>query len=318
MINQPEDIRNQKVLVSALDWGMGHTTRLISIVKKLHHQQNIIYFAGTPEQVSIITRECDAIIPLALKGYEIKLSGTRSTYLQLFLQSRKFLTAVKMEKKWVCAACKKYSIDLVISDNRYGFYSDDLPSVLISHQLNLQVPVLRGAANNILHKALKKFTNIWIPDFEDHKLSGKLSELTEIFPLKFIGPLCRFEKLDLPKKYHFVGIVSGPSPERNRFAQLLADFLVRQKKPCALVGSGLKLEGIDCFDHLNTQDLGNLIQSAHCVISRAGYTTIMELFTLQVNAILIPTPGQYEQEYLAKMIYSNIDFKTEKWLLENE
>lgn len=318
MIMQPENIRNQKVLVSALDWGMGHTTRLISIVKKLHLQQNIIYFAGTIEQAAIVTRECDAIVPLELNGYEIKLSSNRSTYLQLILQSRKFLSAVKAEKKWVTAICKKYEIDLVISDNRYGFYSDHLPSVLITHQLNLQVPLMRGAANRFLRAAVKKFTIIWIPDYDDHRLSGKLSDLEVKLPLKFIGPLCRFEKLDQLKKYYYVAIVSGPMPERNRFAKLLADFLVRQKKPCALVGSGSQFEGIDCFNHLNTDDLGILIQSAHWVISRAGYTTIMELYCLQVNAVLIPTPGQYEQEYLARLNYPKIVFKTEKWLLENE
>jgi len=56
------------------------------------------------------------------------------------------------------------------------------------------------------------------------------------------------------------------------------------------------------------------------VISRSGYTTIMDLAVLEKKAYFIPTPGQNEQEYLAKRLTKlgivpsckQADFKLEK------
>ena len=58
-------------------------------------------------------------------------------------------------------------------------------------------------------------------------------------------------------------------------------------------------KNITVFSHLPAAALEEKMKKASLVISRCGYSTVMDLATLQKKSILIPTPGQTEQEYLA-------------------
>ena len=53
------------------------------------------------------------------------------------------------------------------------------------------------------------------------------------------------------------------------------------------------------FNHLPAKMLNEEMQKASCIIARSGYSTVMDIAALGKKSILIPTPGQTEQEYLA-------------------
>lgn len=315
----PDKISAGRILISALDWGMGHTTRCISIMRQLITQKNEIYFAGNSDQLAFIRREFEDQVKLVhLDGYGVTLDSQKSAYWQLLNQFSKIKKAIDAENKFVKKIVEENKIEVVISDNRYGFFSAKAKNIFISHQLNLQLPFLKRFVNSQLKKWIEKFDCVWIPDDEKKSLCGDLVLVDFAAPKIFIGLLGRFRKQEIPIRFDFLGIVSGPEPERTRFSKLLADYLCKQNKRVALVGAKEIYNDICCFDNPSTQDLQGLINESACVISRAGYTTIMELILLEKNAILIPTPGQFEQEYLAKNVQSEfLSFISEKDLTQS-
>lgn len=303
----PDKINSSRVLISALDWGMGHTTRCISIIRNLINQQNQVYFAGNESQRRFIQREFGNDIKLIhLSGYDVTLDSQKSAYWQLFNQFSKIKKAIDAENKFAQTCVEENKIEIIISDNRYGFFSKQTKNIFISHQLNLQLPFLKRFVNKELKKWIEKFDIIWIPDDEKKSLCGDLVLVDFVTPKIFIGPLGRFKKQIVPIKFDLLGIVSGPEPERTRFSKLLSDYLGKLNKHAALVGSKEICQNITCFENPSTEELGALINESACIISRAGYTTIMELILLEKKAILIPTPGQFEQEYLAKNVQSDL------------
>lgn len=301
-----QNIQNKTVLVAALDWGMGHTTRCYSIVSGLLAQGNKVIFAGNEQQRQWMRREFPKIQTEALNGYEIRLDSQKNTYIQLIKQFGALKKSMRFEHKWLLDFCQQKSVDLVISDNRYGLFHPEIKSILVTHQLNLQIPFFRNITNKKLRQWVEKFDAIWIPDTPDHKLAGELSTAKLTVPQYFIGALNRFPNLEQEIKYDYLVILSGPEPERSRFLNQALVWGNKTQKRIAFVGETVK----DCHSIKNpsTTELAMWISKSETVVSRAGYTTIMEMVGLNQKAILIPTKGQYEQEYLATLKYENSSF----------
>jgi len=300
MANFFPTIQNKQILFSALDWGMGHLTRSAVVIKSLLQNGNTIHFAGTKAQCNFMRAEFDAIECFEIKGYEITLDSTKNTFIQVLSQFAKIKKAIRTEHKWLNSFVQNHTIDLIISDNRYGFYHPKIESVLITHQINLQIPFFKSIVNKKLRHWISNFNSVWVPDFEDRKLTGELSNPKKLSNVFFIGPLSRFEKIDADPKYVYLIILSGPEPERTNFIKTALDFAKDKTDNIAIVGT--KIEGINSFENPTTQELELLIAQSETIISRAGYTTIMEMVSLAKKAILFPTKGQYEQEYLAGFI----------------
>lgn len=293
----PDNITEKRILISALDWGMGHTTRCVALIQQFLDQQNQIIFVGDKKQVAFIQKDFPGIEVQLLEGYGITLDSKKSTYLQMANQQKKMMKAVKRENNWVKSFLASNQIDLIVSDNRYGFYHPKVTSILLTHQLNLQVPKFRFIANWIVKRMVEKFDACWVPDFEDQRLTGELSNHQQEIPVVFIGPLCRFKRSTTELKYDYLIILSGPEPERTNFMNSILDRVEELKGQVALVGAFT--EYYDSFQNPTSAELQDLIAGSDCIISRAGYTTIMEMYVLNKKAILYPTKGQYEQEYLA-------------------
>jgi hypothetical protein len=202
-------------------------------------------------------------------------------------------------------------MEIVLSDNRYGCWSTTVPSVMITHQLNIPAPRLLSRTVNFVNRLLiGKFQTCWVPDWEgEDSLAGDLS-VSNGLPVKYIGPLSRFQVLAStatrkePKKYEILALVSGPEPQRKIFEKLLRVQLKKRGRPALLV-CGLpdesirRVEGLtEEVSHLPSAELNRAILESEMVISRPGYSTIMDLARLGKKAIFIPTPGQTEQEYL--------------------
>ncbi|MFY8184999.1 MAG: glycosyltransferase [Bacteroidia bacterium] len=201
----------------------------------------------------------------------------------------------------------KENIDVIISDNRYGLYSTKVHSIFIGHQLSIQSPLLSKKINNIHANFINKFNECWVPDDVNINLSGELSINEKItIPTIRIGLLSRFNNnTTQEKKYDILILLSGTEPQRSILEQKLMATLDNSKLSIALIRgtttSSTKLyANSENFDLLNSYELQILIESSEILICRSGYSSIMDIMHFNKKIILIPTPGQTEQEYLAK------------------
>jgi len=219
---------------------------------------------------------------------------------------------IKQSNAFAAQLVQKYEVDCIISDNRYGCHSETVHSIFITHQTNIQLPTmlgfLSGFVNRLNHKYINKFNELWIPDFEDHLLSGKLSKGLHLLKTKtsFIGPLSRLTKSAKSTTYFCTVILSGPEPQRSVLEQKIINQAKLLEEEIVLVRGttkplNAKLPGnLKTLLLLNSSQINKLLLSSRHIICRSGYSSIMDLVALQQPAFLIPTPGQTEQEYLAK------------------
>lgn len=332
---------NKNILVAPLDWGMGHTTRCIPIISYLQELGHTVFAAAEGESAVILKANFPSLEIINLEGYRISYSKTKGMFtLKILSQIPKIASRIKTEHHWLKQVIKEYNLDFVISDNRYGLYSADIPCVIMTHQ----VQILSGfgaIANAILlrihRKLLEKFSKTWIVDEENNPgLAGTLSHPKRLPKnSEYIGWLSQFsikEKInsDSTNNNHFLILLSGPEPMRTALeeklwqsASALPDFTFSfiAGKP-GLTKPGNIPAHISWKSHANADELLVEISKARGVICRSGYTSLMDLKILGKPAILIPTPGQTEQIYLAEIVSKNSDqfctVDSNNWNLSNE
>jgi uncharacterized protein (TIGR00661 family) len=307
-------IIHKKILIVPLDWGLGHATRCITVIRQLKQMDYEIIVAAAGEQLILLKREFPDLNFIPFKGYNIRYSkGKRLLPFKILMQTPKILLSIRREHKWLEKIGRELNIDAVISDNRYGLYSSKIPCVFITHQLRIDAPYkwLKDFIQKINYRFINHYRECWIPDFESEiNIAGSLSHPSKmpLTPVKYIGPLSRFKLIDsgAVKKYEYLFVLSGPEPQRtilekkflNIVLQLEGGVMILRGKPGE--EEQLKSAG-NCtiVNHLTTTELQKVLNESEFIISRCGYTTVMEILTLQKKSILIPTPGQTEQEYLA-------------------
>ena len=305
-----------KLLIAPLDWGLGHATRTIPLIKCLLTEGCEIVIGAEGQIGQLLRNEFPKLTFLPLKGYNVVYTKQKKWLpLKLFLQTPGIILSVYKEHQWLKKVVKKYSIDAVISDNRFGLYHSSIRSVYITHQLSIKTgnKFSEKIATSIHHWFIKKYKQCWVPDFEgENNIAGRLSHSGERPDnITYIGGLSRFEKKQgIEIKYDLLILLSGPEPQRNILENLLLLQLKQFSGKVLLVrGQPAEIENsfkqnnttdkIQIKNHLNAEELNLVIQQAEIVICRAGYTTVMDLIKLQKKAILVPTAGQTEQEYLA-------------------
>lgn len=302
----------KKILVSPLDWGLGHATRLIPVLKEMETQYDLIIGINNTTEKLMRDHFPNAQFE-EVPAYKIRnsRSGGFHSYVRLSSRIRK---VKKQEELWVSDFLKKNKVDLILSDSRFGFRNDAIKSIIISHQLHLKFPpfwrLFGGIAQRINKKWLLAFDEIWIPDNEHHELSGELSVESGL-TTRFIGTKSRFAKKDFERKStepYILVVISGPEPQRSEMEQMILHQapLISQKVIIAGGKPEKKVNDFDCanahwYAHLETDELAAFIFHADLVISRSGYSSLMDYKALECeNVFLIPTPGQSEQIYLAK------------------
>lgn len=254
-----------------------------------------------------------------LPGYRLRY-GRKSviTTLKIFFQIPKILIQINRENRWLNIFLRSESIDAIISDNRYGLHSKKIISVFITHQLQIKTP-LGKIADKILQKLnyryIDKFSACWVPDFENNNsLAGKLSH-PHIFPetpVQYVGLLSRFAKKETSTLYKILILLSGPEPQRTILENIiLNDLKSFNEKTIFIRGlpGGKKIitapSNVEVHNHLSAKELNEKICQSEIVICRSGYSTVMDLARLRKKSIMIPTPGQTEQEYLAEYLSKN-------------
>ncbi|MEQ1676785.1 MAG: glycosyltransferase [Chitinophagaceae bacterium] len=310
--------RQARILVAPLDWGLGHATRCIPLIRELLAQQAEVWLAGEGAQEQLLKAEFPELPFLSLPGYRIHYSRTAwGLTWKMIQQGPKMLRAIRYEHRWLKKKVKEHGFDAVISDNRFGLYHATTPCVFVTHQLRIKSAGGKRWIEAILQKRnyrfINKYTACWVPDSEgDNNLAGELShpDKQPAVPVRYIGLLSRFHKKDIAeKKGHLLFILSGPEPQRS----LLEEKIIRDighYNGTAVIIRGLpgsaslipSTNMIQFINHLPAEELNKAMQQAEYIIGRSGYSTVMDVIALQKKSILIPTPGQTEQLYLGELL----------------
>ena len=305
---------NSSILVAPLDWGLGHSTRCIAIIRHLQFTGCEVIIAAEGPQKTLLQKEFPALVFVKLAGYRIEYAYSKRFFsAKILMQLPKLYKAARNETKWLQSIVKEQNITAVISDNRYGLHHPDIPCVFITHQLIIKVPF--SLAERILQKInyslIKKFSACWVPDAEGAvNLAGLLSHPKHLppIPVKYLGVLSRFALMPTTAfKYTCLIVLSGPEPQRtlleNKMLLQLQTFEGDAMLVRGLPGNPhrlLPMKNVLIKDHLSSKEMEAAFNESEFIVSRSGYTTVMDICKLQKKSILIPTPGQTEQEYLAK------------------
>jgi uncharacterized protein (TIGR00661 family) len=308
----PPKFNIQKVLIAPLDWGLGHATRCIPIIKALVNNGYTVSIAAEGAQANLLQNEFPNLVILPLKGYRVRYSKSKwALPFRLLWQVPKLLQIIRYERNWLANTIKEHNIDLVISDNRYGLSSKTIPCIFITHQLTIKMPFawLEKQVQQINYRYINRFTRCWVPDvLGGVTAAGKLSHPASLpnTKIQYTGLLSRFQKRAVGKKYDYCILLSGPEPQRSVLEKKIINSLQEMKGEALFVrgkpesNEELTVPGnITVKNHLPGNELEEAILQSEYIICRSGYTTVMELISLQKKSILVPTPGQTEQEYLA-------------------
>jgi UDP-N-acetylglucosamine transferase subunit ALG13 len=275
-----------------------------------------VYLASDGDALAFLRREFPDLEYCELPPYNpIYPKGNTGMMSKILFQLPKFSAAINQEHIIVERIVKEKRIDIVISDNRYGCYSNRVKSILITHQINIQMPSFFGFLEPFVNyynwRQIKRFFRVWVPDFrDDRNITGNLSSSNTV-GRRYIGQLSRMEPIPkMEQKYDLLVLVSGPEPQRTIFENMMRKQLYNFHGSSLLVkgkptGSSeiLTVGRLSEVDFLDSHELNLAMAQSDMVVCRSGYSTIMDLAKLGKNAILIPTPGQTEQVYLAKVLF---------------
>jgi UDP:flavonoid glycosyltransferase YjiC (YdhE family) len=307
---------SKKILVVPLDWGLGHATRDIPLIYEILNAGCEVVIAAEGKHAALLQQEFPQLTMLPLPGYRIQYAKKGRFFgWKIILQIPKILRAIRYEQQWLQKTVETFGIQGVISDNRFGLYHSGIPCVFISHQLLIKTP-FGGITERILQKLnysyIRKYSACWIPDFAgDNNLSGILAHPAVLPPhTTYLGCLSRFQPKDGVKQlYDLLVLISGPEPQRSNLEKLILQ-QVKELPIRVLIVSGKPgipqreqiTPNVLQVNHLNAQELNDALLASGMVLSRSGYTTLMDLAKLNKKAILVPTPGQSEQEYLGSYL----------------
>jgi uncharacterized protein (TIGR00661 family) len=302
-------LSKKKILITPLSWGIGHATRCIPIIEELISLNFEPVIASDSDALLLLQKEFPLLKTIELPKYNIKypkFSFLLPAY--LFLQVPKLLFAIKKEHQIIKNMIKKENICCIINDNRFGCYSTKVPTVYITHQVNVLSGLLTFFTSKVHQFIINKMDVLWIPDDFKIRFSGKLSN-TNRKKVVFIGVLSRFKLPTIKPKieYDILVLLSGVETQRFLLEKKLIKELSLSKKKVLFVrgvfsdNNQLKdTDNITFVNYLLKVELQSSILKSNLVICRSGYSTIMDLAVLQKKCFFIPTPNQKEQEYLAK------------------
>ncbi|MDF3028528.1 MAG: glycosyltransferase 28 domain protein [Fluviicola sp.] len=304
----PAEVSQERILFGCLDWGSGHVARSIALLKQLSEQGNELFVCCTENQRVVFESYGISATFLLISGFQFRFKGDGNFTSEMRRNAFRFSRWIKKEQNQTEKFVTEYRISLVLSDHCYGFRSHKVKSVFITHQVALP-PKAGWIAQFIHRKWINRFSGIWIMDEEGRRLAGKLSESNA--KSTYIGWYSRFQDQELaviPNK--IVGIVSGPEPYSKQFFHWIIEKYGTEN--LILISPKVYFEvpaHIQIITDWRNADVE--IASAETIISRNGYSTLMDLQFLKKKAILVHTPGQLEQEYLAELNKSSkVDLDT--------
>lgn len=318
--------KSQNILISPLNWGLGHASRIIPIIDYCLNSGKNVVIAGNGASLDLLKNKYPNLATVNLPAPALHYGNKRAISLRLVIDVFFMLINFCKEKRLTKRIIQQYNIDTIISDNRPGVYSSSVKSIYITHQLSIFLSARTGLLSAILSKVhqniIAKYNYCWVPDFEgENSLAGRLSSNVKDLQLFHIGPLSRFatkvHSCDTTKivEYKIVCILSGPEPQRSTFETLVISKLQNTKHNSLIIrglpnieNSMKKFANVSFINHCDDNLFYNYLQSADLIICRSGYSSIMDIFSIGKNALIIPTPGQPEQEFLAEYLSGKYGF----------
>ncbi len=306
-----------------MDWGLGHATRCIPIIRDLLDQDCSVIIGASGRGLRLLKNEFPGLDFVELPGYGVEYPAAGAMTWKMFCQLPKILSVFIKEHRLLSEIIDEYSIKTVISDNRFGLWSKKAHCIYMTHQIQIMTPKrLKFLQPSLyeLHRFIMRFYDeVWIPDYAGRdNLSGDLSHL---YPLpmenaKYIGPLSRFIPMpDEPVINDLLVVLSGPEPQRSIFEELILNQIdgcgekiiivrgVTETNKTKIVNKNVKL-----VDYMTSNELNLALAQSKTILTRGGYSTLMDLAVMNKPAILAPTPGQSEQEYLAGRLKNRKDY----------
>jgi predicted glycosyltransferase len=309
--------RTKHIVIAPLDWGLGHTTRCVPIISYLLENGHKVTIAGNDSQLTFLHQIFPGLPSVFLKGYNIRYAKNRAAFnWKIARQIPQILQSIRNENAWLNEQLQKQHFDGIISDNRYGLYHEKIPSVIVTHQLQVQSGMgnfMDARLRKLHYKYLNRFNECWVPDVPGMpNLSGVLAHPNQVPKhTRYIGLLSQLKLSAKPTTDESLLILlSGLEPQRTVLHEILWQQLRSHNGKVVFIAgtnSYPKPENIPAHiayhERISKEQLQPLLEAAGLVICRSGYSSLMDLVAVNKNAILIPTPGQTEQEYLAHHLH---------------
>ena len=305
------------VLFALLDWGMGHATRTSPLIQHAIDRGWDVHVGTKGTALAFLKSQFEGQ-PITFHdkpGPDITYSK-RGTFFKIAGQMPGFLRSIQAETDWTAALVESHNITHIVSDNCYGVHHPEVPSVMMSHPLQLPVPPgLEVFARAFVKQHARKFRAIWIPDDEEARLSGTLATQNPMEHARFIGVLTRLPMDAPPGEWKTVGMVSGPEPHRGLMEKALLAWMKGLDEPALLIAGrpGAEVQSVGnvtIWPDPTANELAGALRGADTVVCRSGYSSLLDLASLGKRAVLIPTPGQPEQGYLAKHWHAEFGIAT--------
>jgi hypothetical protein len=201
----------KKIIIAPLNWGLGHAARCVPIIKELQKSNFTPIIASDGTALQFLIKEFPSLEFFELPSY--KISYGRNLKWSLILKIPTIVRAVHKERLLIQEYVHQNpNVVGIISDNRFGCYYTKIPSVYITHQLNVLSGFLTPVTSFFHRRVIRKYNECWIPDEENSVYSGKLSRSSKNLNQKYIGVLSRFKKQELPQDIDVLILLSGPEP----------------------------------------------------------------------------------------------------------
>ncbi len=312
-----------KILIAPLNWGLGHATRCIPLIRHYLAAGNEVVLGGDGESIALLRHRFPQLRIIDLPSLELRYTDNaqqRGFYLRAIPALIRFTLA---DYYYLRQQLAIEHFDMVISDNRFGLFSRDTKCVYITHQLYVQLPkrlkIFQPLARALHACIYKRYNEVWVPDYADpiNNLAGALAHGGRFDRYaKYIGPLSRFRNRESEignrkSGYAILAILSGLEPQRTYFEQKLVNRFKESNESVLIVRGKIggpmtttQVGSVTLIPHMQDRELLPLMQQAKKIIVRSGYSTIMDLAVLGMlhKAEFHPTPGQSEQEYLAQIL----------------
>lgn len=313
-----------KILIAPLNWGLGHASRCVPLVQRLLDEGHEVVLGGDGDSLTLLRKHFPKLRYTYLAPLNLRYSAGKRQVGAMLKAIPKILVWSMKDHAVLQAILREESFDQVISDNRFGLYSKQVECVYITHQLHIMLPQgwrwAEGIASRIHARVYARYNRVWVPDYEEKakSLSGELGHnfKFQISRFEYIGPLSRFtgkpeNRNTGTPNYSVVAVLSGLEPHRTMLEkEIIARYTGQEEKVLIVQGlmgrpnTRIKRGNITIVPSMGDAELVPALMGAKRIIARSGYSTIMDLEALGVmdKAELIPTPGQPEQEYLARFI----------------
>ncbi len=305
-----------------MEWGLGHTVRLVPFISRALADGHQVILASDGASLNFLRYRFPELVWIRLPFYSIRYPENGRFFRKLIAQGPGILKAIRSNHRQVGEIVSAYMITRIICDHRYGLYHAGIHSIFITNQLWLKAPKGWSFGEGLVYwlhrRALRQFSEIWIADYEGvPNISGLLTHPKRLpANARYIGPVSRFENVvaerpPYARPFTLLALVSGPEPQRTLFENLLKARFKRDRTP-ALIFRGIPPASPDVIpaiseegtvmliNHASDEYIAWYILEASEIICRPGNSTLSDLDFFGKSALLVPTPGQTEQEYVAR------------------